>query len=227
MGLIIFGGFVAINVSTTLGIIYGFFVLAYFGQVLSPRIQAIQIIAPRENIMLSLLAGVIFFAVWIFLSAYISGFFGTESLLDTASNFLIKLRSETQIPVLSNDSNIIFLLYGIAIPVIESLFFLSVTLIFWSMALRTPVGSIDNPKDRRFYKIIVIAILVGIVGSLFHASVRLLSDEALIIDFLFFSISAFGVLMSKRLFRTSQISMGAMVFFHIFVNSMVFLFGGG
>lgn len=223
LGFVILSGFIAINVSTTVGLIYGIFAIAYFVQVAAPRVPEVQVIAPRENFAKSAILGLVFFLVWIFLSAALTGYFHSESLVSSAGDFLVKLKSETQIPVLSNDPMAVFVIYGQAIPIIESLMFLSVVLIFWVLAFKVQPDSISSYKDPRFKKLIVAAILVGVVGSLFHASVRVLSDFALVIDFLFFTMSALGVILTKKLFKLEKLSMLSMIVFHILVNTAVLL----
>lgn len=208
--------FIWINVSPSVGAFYTVAVMFYLVPVMSKRRDwIVQTLTNRPPILNGVIIAFAVLFVWIIASSFILDA-AVPSTEITYNNFFEQLRLYTNIPVLSSDPIASFATYGIAIPIIESFIFLSFALSLFLKVFKMKLGWYP-PGHPLFYKMLWIVALVGVTGSMFHLTIRQLADVALIVDGLFFAVSAFLVFRFKRLFE-------GMVF-HILTNSGVLILG--
>lgn len=216
VGLVILTGFLYLNVSRDIGTFFSIAAVAYLTAVLSKRTDWFVQFIKRGRFESDAAIGAGMVVVWLvlasFLLTYIKPVF-TFSVIDT----LQQLYLYTDIPVLSADPNVRFIVFGIAIPIIETTLFLSLVLMFWAKLAKVKIQwhPMQSPN---FMKMLLVCALVGITASLFHMSARMMADFALIIDFVFFFLSSLIVFRFKEL-------LGAGLF-HVLTNSLILLVGG-
>jgi len=207
-GLSIATVFLYLNVSPEVGTPFAIMTLLYLISLGSSAFQKIEIMRTPTKISEIVGVGLVALSGWVILSSfalqYLAPAFAPQSVFSL--DFFQALSAQTQIPILSADPFVRFLTYGVVIPIIETVFFLSFVLVFWAKALRQPL--VFSPRQ-----MLLVAVLVGATGSLFHLTVRIAQNYALFADFLFFFISALIVLKYREMSH-------AMVF-HILNNSIV------
>jgi membrane protease YdiL (CAAX protease family) len=219
VGLLIATSFIYINVSASIGTLYTLFSVFYLASIFARRKDwVVEIITKNTDLLKSLILSFASFIVWVCIASFMFVYVKPNmmSAIEFESLFS-NIASYTQVPVISTDFMLKLIIYGILIPVIESLFFLSFVLKFWSRLLNVNIMWY-NFRSPYFLKMLYVCALVGACGSLFHLAVRMSSDFALILDFLFFFISSLIVFRTKRLFEAINL--------HILNNSCVLLFGG-
>lgn len=233
MGMLILMSFTIVNVNQMIGSFYLAMTLIYFITVGSRRFQEVELIVHRQDIGKALIGAGVVLVAWILSSMWIWQNTGGQVSFgftpEAFTAFFRQLALFTQVPVLADDPTIKFLIFGGAIPLLESMFFLSFVLLFFAKFLNVPLRwhGVNSPY---FVKMLLICVLVGSAGMLFHLTARSLNDIALAIDVLFFSISAFLVFASAS--RMPLIGgnvkpvMLTAVLFHLYTNSLVLLIGG-
>lgn len=203
--------FLFINVNADVGTLYSIGAFLYLLPIVAKnRRYFIEVIKGTlgNRIFSILLFSFIGVLVWALISSYLIQKLPTFSLIDTFRF----IKTQTNIPILSQDPTVRILTYGIIIPIVETFIFLSFGLLFWGKIFSYHL--LWNPRDLKMW---IVAGLVGITGSIFHITVRLASSSALAIDFLFFFISALLVIRFKELIQA--------MFFHIITNTAVLLVG--
>jgi len=233
MGMLIVMAFTWINVEPTVGAFYVAMTLIYFITVGNRRFSEIELIVTRQDIGKAFIGAGVVLVAWVIASMWIWEQTGGQVSLgftpEAFSTFFRQLALFTQVPVLADDPNIKFITFGINIPIIESLFFLSFVLLFWAKLLSVPVRwhSVNSPY---FLKMLGVCVLVGVSGMLFHLTARSLNDIALGIDVLFFGVSALIVFASASriplIGGDVKVNMFKGVVFHVMVNSLVLVVGG-
>lgn len=215
--------FTIINISPEVGTFYSFGVMLYLFPLMAGSVGrewVVEFITKRQNLFKSLGISGVMLVVWVFISIMIIARIEPSTKMITPGvEVFAELSRYTQVPVLSQDPSVRFVIYGVFIPIVESLFFLS----FWLMFLAKKVFRLPYVKWYRagtpqFLKMLWVCALVGATGSLFHLTVRMAADFALFVDFLFFTISALLVFKYKRLFEATGL--------HVGINSGVLLLGG-
>ncbi len=231
VALIIFFGFVAPNVDTTVGFYYITMPIVYLIVVGSKPLKEIEILVQGQDLGRVAAASVAVLMAWIGLSMMVwQSTTGAVSFGFTPQNiqaFFSQLSIFTNIPVLSNDPLLRFIIYGVAIPIAESMLFLSAVLLLWAKLLKVPIAW-HGPTSPKFLMMLFVCLLVGISGSYFHLTARSLQDIPLLIDVLFFGISALGVFASTSRIPVvggdQKVNMSKMIGFHLLVNSFVLIF---
>lgn len=226
-GVLLFASmFAIINISPDVGIFYTFAVMIYFFSILTKRKDyIIEFIVKNQNYLKSLIVSLFVFGVWLVLSSLIIPFFDpqTESMLPGTIVFE-RLAEQTQIPVLSEDPTVRFVVFGVMIPILETFLFLGFGIKLAAKALglkRIKWYKLNTPQGQ---KMLWICAIIGVIASLFHMSVRLAKDYALIVDVMFFFISALLVFYTST-FKTKRPRLFEGGLFHIFTNSGVLLLG--
>jgi hypothetical protein len=208
--------FVWLNVSQNVGSFYTVGVFFYLVPLLARRKDwVVPITTKKPSLKAGLAIGGVILGIWLVSASFIiSGL--TQSAVSFES-FFTRMSAYTQVPVLGNDPNMNFITFGNAIPVIETLIFLSFTLKLLLKVFKLDLRwqKIGGPG---FMKMVWICIVIAAAGSLFHMTVRMMADTALFIDFGFFFISTLIVFRFGRLWEA--------MWFHILVNSGVILLGG-
>lgn len=208
--------FIWINVQPAVGAFYSFGIMLYFVPLLARRKDYIvEIIDKKTKLIPSACIAAVLVVVWILGSSAILSY-GSQSevaLQDVFKN----VRAHTNLPVLGDDDNANLATYGIAIPFVESLIFLSFVLMLCLKIFNVKLGWY-GPKHPLFWKMVWVCAIVGVTGSLFHLTTRLMDDVALAVDFIFFFTSSVLVFRFKRLVEA--------VLYHMYVNTGVLLIGG-
>lgn len=231
--LLIVAAWTWVNVEATIGAFYLAMTLIYFMTVGSRRFSEIELIVTRQDIGKAFIGAGVVLVAWIIASMWIFQETGGQVSLGFTSEaftaFFRQLALFTQVPVLADDPTIKFMMFGGTIPIIESLFFLSFVLLFWAKLLSVPIRW-HNVNSPYFVRMLMVCVLVGASGMLFHLTARSLNDIALGIDVLFFSVSAFIVFASASriplIGGDGKVNMFKGVLFHVFVNSLVLIVGG-
>ena len=96
------------------------------------------------------------------------------------------LSSQSGVPITIDNPIVRLLIWGITIPVLESLFFLGV--IGKQLANFLKVKGLDLKNGRAINTLIVI-LMVGASATVFHLAADVTTETALFVDFLFFSFS--------------------------------------
>lgn len=210
--------FIWINVQPQVGSFYAFGVVLFLVPVLAKRkdyfVQFMDKHVKLPNVII--VAGAVLVA-WVLASSFVLSY-STQSEVAFV-DFFAKLQTHTNIPVLGNDQIANTATYGILIPVVETMIFLSFTLMVMLRIFNIKLQWYKRGSPN-FYKMIWVCVMIGVIGSMFHWSTRLLDDVALAVDFVFFFASALLVFRFKRLIEAMA--------FHIFVNLgvMLALLGG-
>lgn len=209
--------FIWINVSPSVGSFYTVAVMFYLVPVFAKRKDwVVQTLTKRPPLVNGVVIALVILFVWVMASSFI-----LDSLMPNTEvsfyNFFDNVRAHTNLPVLGSDATANFATYGIAIPIIESFIFISFVFMLAFKGLGLKQLNWYPPGHPLFWKMIWVCAIVGATGSLFHLTVRVLVDQLLFVDAMFFFISALLVFRFKRLFEG--------MLFHIFTNSGVLLLG--
>lgn len=195
---LIFGVFILVTLSSTIGTIY--FAMAVVYAIAMQQKQVISFAKERSNyskiIPMALFVIILFFGV----SALFLGSFETvqKSVSFFASSFLTNFTIDNAL--------IKIIVFGFFIPIVETLFFYGVIYKFLLSKVRTD----GNVRKQGTW--VAILMLAGIATS-FHFYVRLLNNQALITDLVFFGISAVIVSQQKELSAAATA--------HIIINTYV------
>lgn len=210
-----FMAFVSINFNSNLGLVYSVFSIIYAILVFSgKKNKVVQMLGRGEKFFESLMIAAVVTVSWVFIAKSALGILGTEV---SAFDFFAHLRTQTQLPFFSQDPIFGLIVYGFAIPIVESLFFFGVLLPFMSRdVFKLPIRWYKI-GSANFFKVLWVCAIVGSIASIFHVTVRISSDQYLILDFIFFTLSAFMVFLS----RSSSLLITTMM--HILNNSGVIL----
>lgn len=144
--------------------------------------------AGRQKAVQTLIIGIGVFVAWIFISGMILKTASGSTFSVFSGEVFSQMASLTQVPVLSDDPTMRILVYGVTIPIAETLFAFSF-LLFGISAL-AKVSLKWNPNDPKMYW--VVFIIAGLM-AIFHFTVRRFSDVGLLVDFAFFALSGFLV----------------------------------
>lgn len=206
LGILVITAFLLVNVDMTIGLVYTTFAILYMFLISSKSIPEIEIFSSRINIpkLLAFSAGG--FLIWVLVANLVSNYFGSSFSIASFS-IIDKIAQFTDIPVTTANPYLRIGIYGLMIPVIETMF-LAVVIVFWNMVTKSHVT-----WDARNLKMYWVAILAGSILSLFHWKVRLSSDFALFVDLVFFALSALVIFNQRQLAEATGI--------HIFVNTAV------
>ena len=232
----ILSAFSIYNIDPSVGMFYTFAIIFYFVPLLTKRKDwLIEYLTPKLDLIKSIVVSAAVFAGWLITTTLIYTAFmsvpTTESVIP--QQVFAELSRTSYIPVLSDNPGVLFVVYGVFIPLAESMFFLSFILKFWSSKIfHLPEVRWYKPGTPQFWKMLWVCALVAACGSLFHMTARITKatlevlpmpinlyiDYTLTNDFFFFFVSSLVVFFRKRLFESSN--------FHIFVNIGVLLLGG-
>jgi membrane protease YdiL (CAAX protease family) len=172
--------FILVTLSQTVGTIYTFFLTLYFLLIKTP--YTVQISKKPFKIP-DFLVPVLGMGAFLF----ITGSFITGSVF---SVFEI-LASYTTVTFLIDIPWVKFVVWGIFIPFAETLFFLGVILPYLRRKLNVKKGiNIDS---------ILLILMIGSIAALFHIVSQLMSNEALLMDIIFFGVSSLVVLQYDEL----------------------------
>lgn len=215
--LSIFTAFVWINVNPSVGAFYTVGVLFYLMPLLAKKKDwFVEIYRNNKTVLKGIFIALGALFLWVFISSILTQYLQPQLEIGFY-DFFKNIRSETNVPVLSTDPVLKFLTYGISIPGIESFFFLSFMLMLLCRVFKVPLMW-HNPKSRYFKMMLLICIIIAISASLFHVTARLVSSFAMILDFIFFFISALLVFRYRHLLEA--------MLFHALTNSLVLIIGG-
>lgn len=207
MSVIFIMGFLWINIDPSLGSWYSVFGMLYLITVWSGKARYVEILTKNTKIIESIIFSCILAVAWVMLGNTVL----QQSLFAT-------MKESSTIPVISGGLSMELLIYGILIPIVETMVFCSFAVVLWSMVVGLPLPiRWYNTKSPYFYKMLWVCILVGVSASLFHLQARMASDIALAIDALFFSLSTLVVFYRKRIAEAGII--------HAIINSGVVLGG--
>lgn len=210
LGVIILAGFVYVNVSSAVGTFLGMLTITYFVFVMKGT--GIRILSGRKDISKSALVAVIMFAAWFIVASQIGSYFGNSFAAYDFGSVLKSIRASTNIPVLSADPNVSFIVYGIVIPIVETFGLIALPMIFFMK-----VFNYSLRFELKSWKMHTIAVLTAMVSALYHITVRQSSNYALAVDTVFFLLSTYLVFRYAKLLPA--------MFLHVYVNSAV-LWGG-
>jgi len=211
-GMLIIATFLYVNVSQLVGTLYAIFSLAYFVTVGDNLKFGIELLRQPYNTVRALGLIAIVIGVWIIISSFAIGIIQPNlqvNILSTEIFRVLALKSGFGV-ISAEDPLVKFLVWGIFIPVIESMFFLSFVLIFWAKALKVPIAW--NPRNKNMW---VVALMVGFTAEIFHLTTRMMDSYALVADFVFFFLSALIVFKYRQLFEG--------IIFHVIINSAIIL----
>ncbi len=203
--------FTGININPQVGTYYSLGLLGYMAVLMARRKDwFLQIRKGKKSYFDAIPIAIAILVAWTALSSTV--------LTHTAfGEFFSRLYTEANLPVLSNDPTMALVLYGTVVPVVETFMFLSFVLVFAAKLIKVPIRW-HKPGSKNFLKMLAVCAVVGAIGSLFHITVRGMSDWALMVDFFFFAISALIT------FKYGQLLEG--MWFHILTNSVVLIVGG-
>lgn len=214
--ILIITAFLWINVNPSVGAFYTVGSFFYLVPLLAKRKDwYVPFLTKKPSIPNGFLVGVGVLVAWMFISSYILGF--QQNTQIAFQDFFKTLSTYTNVPVLAQDPALRFLTWGVFIPIVESFVFLSFLLKYVASWFKVPVKWAKY-GTKNFWSMIWVSLTVGVSGSMFHLTVRQVADVALVIDILFFTISALLVFRYKRLFEAMNL--------HILNNSGVLLLGG-
>jgi hypothetical protein len=224
IALVVMSIFIAVNVREDVGVIYMGMALTYMILVFSNKVKAIEIISTPTNFVRSIVIVALFFSVWVVASSFILGILNPMYQINIFSLDLFKILSTmAETTVISNDPAVIFAVWGVFIPVDESVFFLTTVLIMFGILLGTAkFGQIRwQPRNPKMW---MNCILVGITAALFHMTVRQYVSYALVADAIFFTLSSVVVFYTAK--KRPSADMKEAIVGHIINNSTVLLLGG-
>ena len=208
--LIVIATFLWVNFDSLIGGVYTSFVLLYLISITTKQIPFVQIYNASTPIAISLITAGVLFSIYLIIAGFTITYINPNlqfTLLDTS--VIDSIAEKTQLPIFSSsNATIRFLVYGLFIPIAESLFALSLVFGLFSKGLNAPLGSRMSS-----FKIYWVAIIIGMVMAFFHATVRQFSGYALITDAIFFSLSVVLVYYRKQILDATL--------FHVILNSFV------
>lgn len=202
-GMLAFALVSAIILNNILGLLFFAMVVAYF--LTATQRDAIPFSKGKSFAQKGIIAIVIGGAIFFIAGSFISGHpFNVLSV--------IKLFGTTALSNLSLDNPIIrFIIWGIFIPIAESMFFLGFIGGILKKAFKATGNKIDSKK-------MAIMATVGSVSVISHIVSQGVVDATLLLDFLFFGVSMGITFYSEQLQEAT--------FLHIGVNSLKILMGG-
>jgi hypothetical protein len=203
--------FTGININPQVGMYYSLGLLGYMTVLMARRKDwFLQIRRGKKSYWAAIPTAAVLLIAW--------GALSTTVLTHLSfPDFFSRLYTEANLPVLSADPTMALVLYGTVVPIVETFMFCSFVLVFGAKLLKVPIRW-HNPGTTNFLKMLAVCAMVGAIGSLFHITVRGMSDWALMIDFLFFALSALVTFKYKQLLES--------MWLHILTNSVVLMVGG-
>lgn len=181
-----------------LGVIYVLMLFVY-AVVLENEFPEYNIFKGKFNMEMAmpLAAGAI--VAYLFIISQIFSYFGAAADIFQPESIINILAAGISPPVITENPYIYLFVYGLLIPIAETLFFL---------------GALLPYIERKVSKNMLFAIIIiGAVVTLWHYTAHGFSDTALMADFVFFSISGALVLYKKDLLTP--------LLMHIIINSWV------
>lgn len=174
----------------------------------------VQLLKQKKELIQTVLIGSVAFVVWIGLSNLLLSNLTETTFSIFSLEVFSQLAQETNLPVIgSADQTMKILVYGITIPVAESVFAFS----FLPLIL-SRIGNVKmtwNPRSPKMWAVISV---IALIMAIFHSTVRRFSDVGLVVDFVFFAFS--GILLYWR----GQLA--ELILLHIFTNSAVVISEG-
>lgn len=172
--------FVAINVDPQIGIVT-FAMAASYGFAVNSK-KAMEFIRSSKDIGRNIAIGSIAIGIYLF---GISALFSVQPLSVFASTFSFAFTTA--------DPLIKFLIFGIAVPLFETLFFLLVA--FPQIQKFVKINGNLFGQNLQVY---VASGVTGLLVAVFHLTVRFWNPEAFMVDFAFFALSALIVAKFKE-----------------------------
>lgn len=184
---IIMGVFILTTLSQTIGVIYLGMSVAYAIAVNQGRSRVYEFVRGRHNLQMALLLGVVLVGGFLIIGGISLGAITLEAAAP------IQILQSSFVDQFTIDNYIIkFVVFGMFIPVVETLFFYGV--IFKFIMLKAgATGQLTQ------FQTILSITMIGAIATSFHFIVRLFNDQALLMDFIFFTLSAVIVLRQKEL----------------------------
>lgn len=216
LGIIL--SFIYLTIDPKLATIYSIFTILY-GITLADRSwKEVQILGRKFDIMQAFVIVAFTLAIFTIISAFILGMLNPEFKNSYGLQLYQKLQVYSNFPMVRYEEYRL-IVYGILIPIIESMFFLSFVLIFFAKLLKVRIRNLPNSWSRLLQhgKAIWLACLVGATASIFHLQVRTKFSYALVVDFIFFTLSALIILRYKHMLEAIGL--------HQAVNTLIILGG--
>lgn len=204
--LMVFFVLFAVNFSPQLlGIIYFAMVTTYLIAKTDIGIADLNVYNPTKNFGSMLLMAGIIVVGWLFMSQYAMSLIGTPS---TSLQSAVRLLADNTTPPYITEIPVLFwFVFGFLIPIAETLFFFGVLMPFLMKKMKFSYA------DKSKWVAIILAI--GLIAALAHYTAHIFSNEALLADFIFFTLSGIVVLYKK--------DMSLAILIHIISNSVIIL----
>ena len=183
--------FTLVVLEPIVGIILTMFGLAYLVMINAGDQYAYQFSSTWEEMGKTLLIIGIAFAVFLLFGGQLISW-ATGQPFHIFSSIQL-MSDQVVIPLTINMPEIQFLLWGIIIPFLETVFILGVVLKL--LTRKFNIEGFDYGSSRHWF----VVIFIGAVGSLFHLLSHQVQDPALLIDWLFFSVSGIVVMYQNEL----------------------------
>lgn len=189
-----------------LGVIYVLMIFLYLHAKESRMIPDLPFVKYKKQILKIVGFSIIAVIFWLLLSQFGMNFFGNANAENLGSVIRI-LATNTSPPYITENPYLYFLVFGVFIPIAETLFFFGVVMP-WLME-KFKFGYETKSKW------ILAIVTIGIISSLFHYTSHIYSNEALIADFVFFALSGVIVLYYRDLVLATTV--------HFLANSLIIL----
>lgn len=181
-----------------LGVIYVLmlFVYALVVENIFPEVPLTINTRKSQKLLILLGGGAI---IWLFLSVIVLSNSAIMSMLGlnvvnidfkNTESIIGLMASSTSPPVITEDPYIYLFVFGLLIPIAESMFFLGALLPFAEKVFR---------RESKYIRWGLSIVVIGAVVSLWHYTSHIFNDYALIIDFIFFAVSSCMVLSENDL----------------------------
>lgn len=214
-------GFLFQTFNQTLAILYFIFIVMYFvATVAGGSKLRYQLNSIRNNTTKSWIMAIIFFVVFMFISAGISGLFQNYFTSTQGGMFsLVRLQSivrafSTTTPLLQGSKWVTLGVFGVLIPLIETSV---LARIIDSLSLKTKLTL--NLAKQQGLVTWGILILAGVLSAIFHVQAKsfagVIDSVAIMMVFLFFVISGAMVIKYKEY--------ESAIYFHVLANSITIL----
>ena len=192
--------FIYLTIDAKLATIYSIFTILYGITIADKSWKEVQIIGYRLDMMRFFIVVSFSLAIFTIISAFILGILNPNMQNLYGLQLYKVLQTYTSFQLNPGYEAYKLIVYGIMVPVIESVFFLSFVLMFYAKLLKVRIRNLPNSWSKLLQnpKVIWLACLVGATASIFHLQVRAKMSYALIVDFIFFTLSALLTIKYKQ-----------------------------
>lgn len=190
------GTFILVTLSATIGTIYFAMSVVYALMLMRGKTAVFEFSTGKTQLGRVILNAFLFLGIFLGLASVVLGSFenAISAVTFFASSFLSNFTIDNALVKLA--------VFGFFIPVVETLFFFGV--IYKYILKKASARNTFNDRNT-----LVAAVMVAGIATSFHFLVRLLNEQALTADLLFFGVSALVVTQYKRLEEAAGLHIAA------------------